>query len=591
MKLNKKALFIINILIVSVIAGYFFKNSNEVLHAYVEKKSTSPYTWIQLYNDILVKIKKDYVIDIPTKDLIKASLAGMETTLDPHTNYFEENQYKDMMVQTKGEFGGLGIIISKKDGVLTVMSPIDDTPASKLGIQAGDQIMFIEKESTKDMSLDDAVKRMRGLKGTEINIKIKRNGVPKLLDFKIVRAIIKIKSVPYYTTLEDGYGYVKITNFSSETSKELKNAIDNIKKDTKLKGLVLDLRNNPGGLLEQAIEVGNIFLPRGAVIVSTKGRTSPERKFKGERLPEINKDVKIVCLINEGSASAAEIVSGAIQDWDRGVIAGRRSYGKGSVQTIIPMLNTEEGTKAIKMTMAYYYTPSGRCINRIENSGGYKLFKAGDSILIHSEIFDTTKVYHTKKLKRVVKAGGGIVPDTTLELRYYDMLEINLEAKSMFFKFAMDYKSKHKELPKDFKFSDKLMNDFITFVKKDKFKYDSYEDIALKKLVTSTLMRITKNEIKLADSLTVDNLLDSLKLRKNSHYDDYLDLHKKIDITKEKSFATISTQIERGILREIYSAYFGQQGKYHYLISVDDEVKTSVNIMKTDYEEILKKAK
>ena len=591
MKVNKKLLFAINIALIAITVGYFVRNSNEVLHAYVEKKSTSPYTWIQLYNDILVKIKKDYVVDIPTEELIKASLLGMEKTLDPHTNYFEENQYKDMMVHTKGEFGGLGIIISKKDGILTVMSPIDDTPASRLGIQAGDEIIFIEEEATKELSLDEAVDRMRGLKDTEINIKIRREGVPKLIDFKIIRAVIKIKSVPYFSVLEDGYGYVKITNFSEATATELNQAIADIKKKTKLKGIVLDLRNNPGGLLSQAIEVGNVFLPRGKDIVSTKGRTTPERKFKGERLAGISEDVKIVCLINEGSASASEIVSGAIQDWDRGLVAGRRSYGKGSVQTIVPLLNTDEGTKAIKMTTAYYYTPSGRCINRLENSGGYKLFKEGDSTFLKSDIFDTSKVYYTKKLKRVVKAGGGIVPDTTLELRNYDLLEINLEAKSMFFKFAMDYKLKHKELPKDFKFSDELFNKFLTFVKDKEFKYDSYEDVELKKLVISTLMRETLNKVEIADSLTTDNLLDSLKRRKSIYVDDYVDLQKKFKQTKVETFTTIKEHIKNGIMREIYSAYYGQQGKYGYLTSVDTEVKTSVSIMKSGYESILKKAK
>ncbi len=591
MKLNKKGLFAVNLLIVVLTIGYFVRNSNEVLHAYVEKKDTSPYTWIQLYNDILVKIKKDYVVDIPTEELIKSSLKGMEATLDPHTNYFEENQYKDMMVHTKGEFGGLGIQISKKDDILTVMSPIDDTPASRVGIQAGDQIIYIEEEPTKGLSLDDAVERMRGLKGTEINIKIRREGVPKLLDFKIVRDVIKIKSVPYYTVVEDGYGYVKMTTFSETTYKELYDAINDIKKQTKLKGIILDLRNNPGGLLSQAIEVSNAFLERGQDIVSTKGRTTPEKKFKAERVPLIDRDVKIVCLINEGSASASEIVSGAIQDWDRGIVAGRRSYGKGSVQSIVPLLNTEEGTKAIKMTTAYYYTPSGRCINRFENSGGYKLFEEGDSTFIKSEIFDTSKVYFTKSLKREVKAGGGIVPDTTLKLRNYDLLEINLEAKSMFFNFAMEYKKTHDSLPENFKYSEELFNEFIKFVKSKDFEYDSYEDVELKKLIISTLMRETENEAEIADSLTVDNLLDSLKTRNSIYYADYADLNKKFIDTKEATYKAIETQIKNAIMREFYSAFVSQQAKYKYLTSVDKEVEKSINIMKTDYDLILQKTK
>ncbi len=573
---------------------------NKLLYSYTEEdtkeqtQDITPYQWIQIFNDVLLRIKQDYVIDIPTSKLIEASINGMEKILDPHTNFFEEKEYKDLMIHTKGEFGGLGIIISIRNKVLTVISPLPGTPAEKAGIQAGDQILYIEDKPTKGMSLEEAVNILRGPKGSKVTIKVKREGVPGLLTFTITRDIIKIKSVPYYTLLENGYGYIKLVSFSKNTTQELKKAIRELEKSNggELKGIILDLRNNPGGLLSQAISVGNVFLDKGKVIVSVKGRKGDKRDFTATERAFLDDNVRVVVLVNEGSASASEIVSGAIQDWDRGVILGRRTYGKGSVQTIIPLMKTPTGTKALKLTTAYYYTPSGRCINRIENSAGYELYKEGDSTIANLEIFDTTKVYYTKVLHRPVKAGGGILPDLILPERDIDLLEVNLEAKSMFFTYAINYKAKHEKVSKDIEITDDILKDFREFLKSKNFTYTTREEAKLKELILKTLEYNIGEKVynEKLDTLSLEVLLSKVDSIDSDMGKIYKELYKKIEERKEMAFEKDKEYIKRAIKREILNAYYGQEGKYEYLTKVDEEIRKALQIIKSDdYKKILTK--
>ncbi len=318
----------------------------------------SDYEAIEMFTDVLAIVKKNYVEEVDTKKLIYGAINGMLASLDPHSSFMPPDMYKEMKIDTKGSFGGLGIEITIKDGFLTVISPIEDTPAFKAGIKAGDQIIKIENKFTKDMTIMDAVKRMRGPKGTKVTITIMREGFDKPRDFTLTRDIIQIKSVKF-KTLEPGYGYIRITQFQEKTDDDLSKALSSLKQENngKLKGLILDLRNNPGGLLDQAVKVCDHFIDNG-LIVYTEGR-DPESKMKftaskGDKEPHY----PIVVLINGGSASASEIVSGALQDHNRAVIMGTQSFGKGSVQTIIP-LSEDSG---LRLTTALYYTPKGRSI-------------------------------------------------------------------------------------------------------------------------------------------------------------------------------------------------------------------------------------
>jgi carboxyl-terminal processing protease len=314
------------------------------------------YENIRVFAEALSIIKKNYVEDVKTKDLVYGAIKGMLNSLDPHSGFMTPEGYKEMQVDTKGEFGGLGIQIGLKDNILTVIAPIEDTPAYKAGILAGDRIVKINGESTKDMGLLDAVNKMRGPKGTAVKIMVVREGWKEPKEFSIVRDIIKVKSVKY-KMLEDGIGYVKITQFQEQTAADLATALAKLN-DEKVGSLVLDLRNNPGGLLNSAVDVASQFLPQGKLVVYIKDRAGERSEYRsGGSRPSYDKGTMVV-LVNQGSASASEIVAGALKDWHRAVVLGVQTFGKGSVQSVVPL---SDGS-GLRLTTARYYTPSGTSI-------------------------------------------------------------------------------------------------------------------------------------------------------------------------------------------------------------------------------------
>lgn len=330
-------------------------------HAFLcdEAVGKSPdYRQLRLFRQVMDIVQKNYVKDVPDTELIQAAIKGMVQNLDPHSSFLTEDEFKELQVETKGEFGGLGIEITLENGVLTIVSPIEDTPAFKEGLKAGDKITEIDGESTKNMKLHDAVKKMRGPKGTKVTLKIMRKGFLKPENFTIVRDIIHVRSVKKQT-LEKGYPYIRVAHFQENTDADLVEAIKEFGGDDEIKGLVLDLRLNPGGLLDQAFKVANLFLDKG-LIVYTDGRVKDSRmEFRATQGGPHYK-FKLAVLINEGSASASEIVAGALQDHDRALVVGTKSFGKASVQTIIPL----ENGAGLRLTTAYYYTPKGRHIQK-----------------------------------------------------------------------------------------------------------------------------------------------------------------------------------------------------------------------------------
>ena len=317
-----------------------------------------PLKELRTFTDVFANIKANYVEPVEDKELLENAIRGMLTGLDPHSAYLDEEAYKDLQVGTTGQFGGLGIEVGMEDGFVKVIAPIDDTPAQRAGIAAGDLIIRLDDTPVKGLTLREAVEIMRGEPGTKITLTIVREGLDAPFKVTITRAIIKVKSVKQ-RLLEPGYGYVRITQFQSNSGDNLMEAVARLKDENKgdLKGLVLDLRNNPGGVLSAAVDVADAFLDEG-LIVYTEGR-APDSEIRFKATPgDILHGAPMVVLINVGSASASEIVAGALQDHRRAIIAGRRSFGKGSVQTVLPL---KDGT-AIKLTTARYYTPSGRSI-------------------------------------------------------------------------------------------------------------------------------------------------------------------------------------------------------------------------------------
>ncbi len=354
--------FIISALLFFGSSYIYQSTAQEVPRTAGEKPSgndsySETYRQLNLFGDVFERVRAQYVEEVDDKELVETSINGMLTSLDPHSAYLNADRFKEMQVQTRGEFGGLGIEVTMENGFVKVVSPIDDTPAFQAGVQAGDFITHIDEEPVLGLSLGEAVKKMRGKVGTEIKLEMRREGTEGPINVVIIRDIIQIQSVRH--RVEGNAGYIRVTTFSQNSEPGVKKAIAEIKKEIgeNLVGFVLDLRNNPGGLLDQAILVSDVFLDKGE-IVSTRGRSENDTKRDNATPGDLADGLPIVVLINGGSASASEIVAGALQDHKRAITLGTKSFGKGSVQTVIPM----PGHGAVRLTTARYYTPSGRSI-------------------------------------------------------------------------------------------------------------------------------------------------------------------------------------------------------------------------------------
>lgn len=351
-KVKKLALFLLSAGVLFAVMGI---GSWRLSAAQVE----SGYESIELFTDVISMVKKSYVEEVDTKKLIYGAINGMLASLDPHSSFMPPEMFKEMKIETKGAFGGIGIEITIKDSILMVISPIEDTPAYRAGIKAGDHIVKIDEKFTKDMTTMEAVKRMRGTKGSKVTLTIMREGFEKPKEFPLVRDIVQVKSVKF-KTLDEGYGYVRIAQFQEKTADDFAKALKTLRDENggNLRGLVLDLRNDPGGLLDQAVKVSEYFVEEGKLIVYTEGREKDSRMRFTARATAKEPHYPMVVLINSGSASASEIVAGALQDHKRAVVMGTQSFGKGSVQTIIPLTDNS----GLRLTTARYYTPNGRSI-------------------------------------------------------------------------------------------------------------------------------------------------------------------------------------------------------------------------------------
>ena len=347
------------LVLIGLIAGLSISIASGVFAERETKAAAGlPVEELRTFSDVFGRIKNDYVEDVEDSEMLNNAIRGMLSGLDPHSSYLDQEQFKELQVGTSGEFGGLGIEVGMEDGFVKVIAPIDDTPAERAGIEAGDLIIRLDDTPVKGLTLNDAVKIMRGKTGTVLRLTVVREGIDQPLKIDIKRAVIKVKSVKS-RMLEDGFGYVRISQFQSKTAENMVDAIEALHKesDGTLKGMVLDLRNNPGGVLNGAVAVSDAFLKKG-LIVYTEGRVSDSKLRFNATPDDILNSAPMVVLVNQGSASASEIVSGALQDHHRAIVVGTPTFGKGSVQTILPLSN---GT-AVKLTTARYYTPSGRSI-------------------------------------------------------------------------------------------------------------------------------------------------------------------------------------------------------------------------------------
>ena len=354
-------------------------------HSPVSAKTQDTYKNLETFSNVLSLIQKNYVEEVDTEEVIQGAIKGMLTTLDPHSSFMKPDDFKELQIETKGSFSGIGIEITIKDNMLTVVSPIEGTPAFKQGLKANDKIVKIEGEPTKDLTLMEAVKKLRGPKGTKVTISIHREGWHELKEVTIVRNVIPLISVKS-KILEPGYGYIRINNFQAKTTADFKKNLKKLEDEGELQGLVFDLRNNPGGLLDQAVKISDIFLDSG-MIVFTKGRIKEQNMEFKAHANSHKYDFPLIVLVNEGSASASEIVAGALQDHKRAIILGAQTFGKGSVQTVIPM---QDGS-GLRLTTARYYTPSGRSIQATGIT---------PDILVETKFLDKKEIDEAKKEKK-----------------------------------------------------------------------------------------------------------------------------------------------------------------------------------------------
>lgn len=450
-------------------------------YAETPRSGSDIYSQLGLFSEVLLKLKDGYVTDLSDEELIKAAIIGMLGSTDPHTNYFTEDEFKDFTTSTKGSFGGLGIQIDKKGDYITVISPIEGTPAYRMGISSGDRIIKVDNVNVVGFSTDEAIKRMRGDVGTQVTITISRPGLAEPIDFVITREVIKIKSIPYSFVLDNGVGYIRLSQFNENTASELRSALAEQEK-AGIKGLIIDLRWNPGGLLDQAVDTVNEFIGSGKLVVETKGRK--ENRPLYTRLSTKERNYPIIVLVNEASASASEIFAGSLQDWDKGLVMGKTSFGKGSVQQLLRLSNGG----GIKVTTSYYYIKSGRCIHKMSND---KLLKGKELTAAEIKAEDDknhAQIYYTVKGRKVY-GGGGITPDIEVESDLLTNLGADLRRKNVFFDYAVDYlvKNNHK-LSKDMVVTDQIFSSFLDFARS--------KDVAITPTAVDSAAVFIRNSIK-----------------------------------------------------------------------------------------------
>ncbi len=514
---------------------------------------------LDIFHSVYKELYLNYVDPIDPEKLIKTGIDKMLEKLDPYTVYIPESQIEDIKLMTTGQYGGIGALIRQNGDYVMITDPYENSPAAKAGIIAGDKILEVDGHSMKGKSSEEVSELLRGEPNTSVKLKLERMFQSTPVEVTLSRQEIKLPSVPYYETIEDKIGYIALTSFTNTAAKEVQDALVNMKNKDGITSIILDLRSNPGGLLIEAVKICNLFIEQGQEIVSTKGKVAEgDKTFKTTAAP-IDKDIKIVVLVDEMSASASEIVSGSIQDLDRGVIIGHRTFGKGLVQTTRNL----SYNGILKVTTAKYYTPSGRCIQALDYS-----HRNEDGSVGHVPDSLISKFY--TKNKREVFDGGGITPDITIDDSIYNSLLTQLMLDDMFFKYSVWYRSKHESIgdnPKDFKFTDEDYNDFKDFLVREKFEYKSFTEESLEDLV-----KIAKDEKNYETiSADIENLFAKLKQDKDKDLERYKD-----DVIK-------------WIVSYIMPRYYYEKGNLMYGINYDEEVKKAIEVLKDDkmYKEIL----
>ena len=514
---------------------------------------------LDIYATLFKELNAYYVDEINPNQLIKTSIDNMLRSLDPYTVYYAEDDIEDYMTMTTGKYNGIGAMVNSADGKHTVMMVYEDTPAQKAGLQLGDEITKINGIDLSTREDFDTGKLLKGQTQTNVTLTVKRYGITKPLEISLNRDIVKVTNVPYYGMLNEEVGYIDLKDFTATASREVRNAFQELK-GKGMKSVVLDLRDNPGGLLNMAIEISNIFIPKGEEIVSTKGKVSEWNKTYTAYNPALDTEIPVVVLTNNRSASAAEIVSGVIQDYDRGVLIGQRTYGKGLVQTTRDLsFNTK-----MKITTAKYYIPSGRCIQAIDYSHRNDDGSVG-------KIPDSLMTEFKTKNGRAVFDGGGILPDVITEKETFSPLAVSLGRNRLFFDYAVKYHFEHPRIKpaKEFHLSDADYAAFTKWLGDKEYDYTTQVERDLNDLEASA---------KKEKSLEV--IEDQLKALKS-----------KLSHSKDNDLQIFKPEIRKILEEEIIKHYYLEKGMREASFSEDAEVKAALALFKDParYNQILKK--
>ena len=503
---------------------------------------------LDIYYTLFRELNLFYVDDVDPNKLVKASIDKMLESLDPYTNYIPEDDVEDFTFMTTGEYAGIGALISKQKGKIVISEPYEGFPAQKSGLKAGDVLLEVAGKSTENLSTSDVSNLLKGPANKAVVVKIQRYGQKKPMDIEIIREKIQIDPVPYYGMLDKETGYIRLSNFTVDCTERVKMALIELKEKYGAKTLVLDLRSNPGGLLMEAVRIANLFIPKGQEIVSTKGKVKQwDKVYKATENP-IDTIMPIAVLVNRGSASASEIVAGAIQDLDRGMIIGTRTFGKGLVQTTRDLSYNAK----LKITTAKYYIPSGRCIQALD----YTHRNEDGSVGI---IPDSLISKFTTKKGRIVFDGGGVAPDVTVADETLSNVAMNLVSQSVIFDYDTYFNSKTEKIdaPENFEITPEIYSDFIQFVKSQDFKYESKTEEEL-----DQLLDVAKKE-KYYDVSKVE--FDKLKDLLGHNLDQDLDHFKE--------------EISNLLTDEIISRYYYQKGAIKAALRDDSDVKEAIDIL------------
>lgn len=494
-----------------------------------------------ILKEVYKEVPERYVDEINLEEFIKAGIEGMLSTLDPYSNYIEKADKDQLQILTDGKYEGVGMGLSMRNNQITVIDPpFIGTPAARAGIREGDVILQVDGQATRGMDLDEAVSIIRGPAGSSVVLTIQRNGVDHTLDFTLIREKIKIEDVRFAGVIDNDVGYIRLTRFSRNAAQEIREKIRSFQTQD-LNGVILDLRSNPGGMLDAAVQVSDIFLPRGAAIVSTRGRTQASVQEFTSHGDAIYEKGPLVVLVNRGSASASEIVAGAIQDHDRGLVVGDTTFGKGLVQTVIPLTPSS----ALKLTTAKYYTPSGRCIQRQDYSQWADTSNSEDE-----------SSYYTDN-GRPVFGGGGIIPDVVVEPEFVNDLVWDLQRKSYFFNFAVEYTSSIQP-DSTVQINEKILSKFRNYLKEQGYSYkhplekhlDAFKKEALKKGYDASI------------------LLDVEKFQKSLHR------------TEDEIYQSGIKDIRRILRLELASKAYGTQRESEIGLEDDEVVKKAISLIR-----------